>query len=166
LVNTYGAFGSVTKTRYEVIVQGTADEWPTPEAEWREYQFLAKPGDVKRMPPIVSPYHLRLDWLMWFLPFSSWRANPLLLRLSVKLLKGDPQIRRLIAHDPFMQPDNQEQEEAPAPPLWVRGMLFEYKFAPFGSGAHWERKLVRLYLPPVSRQSAESLLARSGLPTG
>lgn len=86
-VNTYGAFGSVTKIRYEVVVEGTADESPTDEAAWREYEFLAKPGDLKRSPPVVSPYHLRLDWLMWFLPFSSWRANPWLLRLAAKLLQ-------------------------------------------------------------------------------
>lgn len=86
-VNTYGAFGSVTKIRYEVVVEGTADESPTDEAAWREYEFLAKPGDLKRCPPVVSPYHLRLDWLMWFLPFSSWRANPWLLRLVAKLLQ-------------------------------------------------------------------------------
>src|SRR5438552_5953138 len=71
LVNTYGAFGSVTKQRYEVIVEGTADADPSAASEWREYEFKAKPGDVRRRPPQHAPYHLRLDWLMWFAAFSS-----------------------------------------------------------------------------------------------
>ena len=33
LVNTYGAFGSVTKKRYEVIVEGTADTYPSAASE-------------------------------------------------------------------------------------------------------------------------------------
>jgi hypothetical protein len=162
MVNTYGAFGSVTKTRYEVVVEGTPDEWPTAEATWREYEFVAKPGDVTCTPPIVSPYHLRLDWLMWFLPFSSWRANPWLLRLAAKLLQGDPQTRRLLRHDPFMQADTGDAD--PSPPKWLRCLLYEYRFAPFGSGKHWERQLVRVYLPPVSQQSAAVLLSHAGLP--
>ncbi len=70
LVNTYGAFGSITKRRIEVIVEGTQAETITPSAEWKEYEFKGKPGDVCRTPPIVAPYHWRLDWQMWFVPFS------------------------------------------------------------------------------------------------
>jgi len=33
LVNTYGAVGSVTKKRYEVIVEGTADTDPSAASE-------------------------------------------------------------------------------------------------------------------------------------
>src|SRR5207247_5773615 len=66
LVNTYGAFGSVTKTRYEVVVEGTAERAPGPETAWKEYEFKGKPGDPRRMPRQYAPYHLRLDWLMWF----------------------------------------------------------------------------------------------------
>ncbi|MFZ2174838.1 MAG: lipase maturation factor family protein, partial [Rhodococcus sp. (in: high G+C Gram-positive bacteria)] len=70
LVNSYGAFGSVTKTRYEVIVEGTADEYPHADSEWKEYGFKGKPGDVTRRPRQFAPYHLRLDWLMWFVAIS------------------------------------------------------------------------------------------------
>src|SRR5438309_729318 len=69
LVNTYGAFGSVGKERYEIVIEGTEDRVITAATEWKEYEFKAKPGDPKRMPPQVAPYHLRLDWLVWFLPF-------------------------------------------------------------------------------------------------
>src|SRR4029079_11317920 len=61
LVNTYGAFGSVTRARYEVVVEGTLSERPTaPDADWLEYEFKGKPTDVRRLPRQVAPYHLRL----------------------------------------------------------------------------------------------------------
>ncbi len=58
--------------------QGTYDdleEVDEDDAEWREYHFKVKPGDVTRRPAIISPYHYRLDWLMWFLPFSDPRRS-------------------------------------------------------------------------------------------
>jgi len=39
LVNTYGAFGSITKTRYEIVVQGTREETVTADTEWETYEF-------------------------------------------------------------------------------------------------------------------------------
>jgi hypothetical protein len=66
LVNTYGAFGSVTRERYEVVIEGTDADELSEQTVWREYEFKAKPGDPRRRPPQVAPYHLRLDWLMWF----------------------------------------------------------------------------------------------------
>ena len=44
LVNTYGAFGSVTRRRKEVVLEGAEVERPA-EADWREYEFYGKPGD-------------------------------------------------------------------------------------------------------------------------
>lgn len=35
-----------------------------------EYEFNCKPGKVDRRPCIISPYHYRLDWLMWFAAFQ------------------------------------------------------------------------------------------------
>jgi len=76
LVNTYGAFGSITRPRYEVVVEGTDEAVVTEGTRWREYEFIGKPGDVCRRPPQVAPYHLRLDWLMWFAAFSSPGEHP------------------------------------------------------------------------------------------
>lgn len=62
---------SITKERTEVIFQGTLSQDPKdPAAVWEEYQFLCKPGDVYRRPCLISPYHYRLDWLMWFAAFQ------------------------------------------------------------------------------------------------
>ncbi|CAJ0915186.1 unnamed protein product [Ranitomeya imitator] len=71
IVNTYGAFGSVTKERTEVIIQGTSSLDPNdPKSVWEEYEFNCKPGNVTRRPCAISPYHYRLDWLMWFAAFQ------------------------------------------------------------------------------------------------
>src|SRR5919106_1747444 len=50
LVNTYGAFGAVTRERLEIVIKGTDAESADGSAEWREYQFKGKPGDVDRPP--------------------------------------------------------------------------------------------------------------------
>jgi Lipase maturation factor len=55
LVNTYGAFGSVTRERYEVVIEGTDAGELSEQTVWREYEFKAKPGDPRRRPPQVAP---------------------------------------------------------------------------------------------------------------
>ena len=71
LVNTYGAFGSITKERREIVIEGTDEAEITGATRWRAYEFKGKPGDPWRMPVQIAPYHLRLDWLMWFAAMSS-----------------------------------------------------------------------------------------------
>ena len=71
LVNTYGAFGRVTRERYEIVIEGTDEPVITHQTRWQEYGFKAKPGEPRRMPPQIAPYHLRMDWLMWFHPVSA-----------------------------------------------------------------------------------------------
>src|SRR5262245_11431059 len=70
LVNTYGAFGSITRIRGEIVIEGTDESALTEQTTWHEYEFKGKPGDPSRIPPQVAPYHLRLDWLMWFAAMS------------------------------------------------------------------------------------------------
>jgi hypothetical protein len=142
LVNTYGAFGSVGKERLEVIMEGTSDESPDASAHWVPYEFKAKPGDPLRRPPIISPYHLRLDWMIWFAAMSGPDEHPWLVHLAWKLLHGDHRITRLLAGDPF--PD--------APPRFIRIELYRYRFARPGNaeGAWWERERVGEWLPPIA----------------
>ena len=54
LVNAYGAFGTVTKERFEVIVEGSDAGEPGDETGWRAYEFRGKPGDPKRMPAQIG----------------------------------------------------------------------------------------------------------------
>ena len=144
LVNTYGAFGSITKERYEIVVEGTDEPVLTPSTTWREYEFKAKPGDVRRRPPQYAPYHLRLDWLMWFAAMSSPMYHPWFVPLVVKLLEADPPTLRLLRIDPF----------AGARPRFVRATLYLYRFTTprerRESRAWWVRSRVDEYLRPVS----------------
>lgn len=118
LVNAYGAFGTVTRTRTEVVVEGTLDEHPGPGATWREYEFRGKPGDVRRVPPQVAPYHLRLDWLMWFLALGSAAQLRWFVPFLGRLLEADRATLRLLRHDPF----------GGHPPRWVRARTYRYRY--------------------------------------
>jgi hypothetical protein len=118
LVNTYGAFGSVTRVRDEVVLEGTEDPVPNATAEWREYEFKAKPGDPRRRPPQVAPYHLRLDWLMWFAALRPTRAEGWLIQLVLRLLQADTATLALLGRDPFEG----------RPPAHVRARLYRYRF--------------------------------------
>ena len=147
LVNTYGAFGGISRTRYEVILEGTADSVVTPASEWKEYQFKAKPGDIRRSLPLVAPYHLRLDWLMWFIPLSPGMAGSWFPALVGRLLQNDGPTLSLMAGNPF--PDK--------PPTWIRAMMYEYRFTTADErlATHdvWTRRRLGELLRPVSLQT-------------
>ncbi|MFD5556424.1 lipase maturation factor family protein [Streptomyces sp. NPDC127068] len=144
LVNSYGAFGSVSRVRYEIVIEGSPDPVPRADGTWLAYEFRGKPGDVRRWPRQFAPYHLRLDWLMWFAALSPAYAHPWFGALVERLLTGDPDTLRLLRHSPF-PPD--------APPRHVRARLFRYAFASGRelreTGACWTRSYVRDFLPPT-----------------
>ena len=144
LVNAYGAFGTVTKERIEIVVEGTLDAEPDNAADWREYGFKGKPGDVRRLPRQWAPYHLRLDWLMWFLPLRSVHERWFHAFLA-SLLVADPAILKLLREDPF---DGER-------PAWVRARAFLYRFATRAefrqTGQRWIRTPLGEVVPPVSR---------------
>jgi hypothetical protein len=140
LVNSYGAFGSVGRVRFEIVLEGTDEGEIGPETRWREYEFPCKPGDVRRRPCLVSPYQPRLDWQIWFAAMATPAEHPWMLRLVSKLLHGDPGVKSLLATDPFPE----------RPPRWIRARLYRYRFAPPGGPAWWERTLEGEWLPPLS----------------
>lgn len=120
LVNAYGAFGSMTQRRFEVIIEGTlaANPQEAAEEEWLPFEFPGKPGDVARRSRQFAPYHLRLDWQMWFLALRPG-AEAWFVALLEKLRSGDPGVRRLLRTDPF-------QGRAPT---GIRVRYFEYRYA-------------------------------------
>jgi hypothetical protein len=144
LINTYGAFGSITRIRYEVIIEGTDEPTITPSTVWKEYEFKGKPGDLRRRPPQVAPYHLRLDWLMWFAAMSSPMEHHWFVPLVVKLLEADRPTLKLMRRSPFAQ----------GRPTFVRAQLYRYQFTTSAerrqTHAWWKRERVGQYLPPVS----------------
>jgi predicted DCC family thiol-disulfide oxidoreductase YuxK len=138
-LNGYGLFRVMTKTRPEIIVEGSQDG-----VTWRAYEFKYKVGDPMRAPPIVAPHQPRLDWQMWFAALDDIRGEPWFMNFLARLLQGSPTVLRLIETNPF--PD--------APPRYLRAKLFEYHFTNAlekkQTGAWWRREEAGLYCPPVS----------------
>lgn len=118
LMGAYGAFGSITRRRDEIVVEGTRAEDPG-EEDWEEYVFRGKPGPPGRRPRQYAPYHLRLDWGMWFLGLGSSAQLAWFLPFLDRLLAADPATLRLLAHDPF----------AGERPVWVRARVFRYRYS-------------------------------------
>lgn len=160
LVGAYGAFGSVTKERYEIVLEGTLDGEITEHTVWKEYEFKGKPTSLSRTPPQVAPYHLRLDWLMWFLPFSVnvgrnqirvWGYDEWFIRLVMKLLQKDENTLKLLKSAPFDQT-----------PVYIRALFYHYQFTLREEGKHsghvWKRRLIDHYLPPVSLNDLVKIL--------
>ena len=149
LVNAYGAFGSITRVRYEIVVEGTAALALGPATDWKEYEFKGKPTALRRLPPQVAPYHLRLDWLMWFAAMSSPGEHTWFIPLLIKLLQNDRPTLKLIKRNPFA-------EKAPA---YVRARLYRYRFSTPAerrtTRQWWMRQLVGDYVPPVRLRLSE-----------
>ena len=143
VVNTYGAFGSVDRERYEVVLEGTRAEPGDAAAVWQEYELPCMPGAPTRRPCVITPYHLRLDWQMWFVGNAAPRGEsiegePWLVHLVWQLLSGDPSPEPLLERDPF----------APSPPRQIRAGIWRYHFSPDHQGGRWwARERVGEYLP-------------------
>jgi hypothetical protein len=90
-----------------------------------------------RAPRQVAPYHLRLDWLLWFVPLGGVRHDRWLDELAEKLLAGDRAVGKLFRVNPFRD----------QPPKVVRARLYRYAFARRderrSAGTYWERTLIR-----------------------
>ncbi|MSR84461.1 MAG: lipase maturation factor family protein [Candidatus Latescibacteria bacterium] len=149
LVNTYGAFGSVGQHRPEIILEGTVDSVITDSTRWLPYEFRGKPGDPQRRPPLVSPYHYKLDWQLWFAAMSDYRRQPWLVHYVYLLLTGDQGALSLLGNNPF----------AAQPPHFIRAELYEYRFAPPGQPGWWEREYLGPYLPPLAANDPALLTA-------
>jgi hypothetical protein len=93
----------------------------------------------------MSPYHYRLDWLLWFAAMGSPRDYPWAVHLVWKLLQADPPALGLIGRDPF----------GGTPPRHIRVDLYRYRFAPRGAKVWWTRERVGPWLPPISRDNEE-----------
>jgi hypothetical protein len=147
LVNTYGAFGSVGKVRYNVVFEGTDSAHPDDNAQWREYPYRALPVALDQRPPQIAPFQPRLDWQMWFAAMQTPNEYRWTLHLVWKLLHNDPGTLSLFGGNPF--PDQ--------PPRFIRAVLYRYAFAPPGNPAHlwWNREELSLWLPPLSADNPD-----------
>ncbi len=144
VVNTYGAFGSITKERYGLVIEGTEKEYPD-ENNWRAYSYKGQPDDPSERPSQWAPYHLRLDWQLWF---AAMRPRPgqrqgWVFTLLERLLDGDSAVESLFADVPF--------EDAPEQ---VRVVRYRYRFTTPAehaeTGNWWVREEVGTYVPATS----------------
>lgn len=153
LICVYGAFGSVTKERFELVIEGTTDTVITEQSEWKSYEFKGKPGKLDNIPRQYAPYHLRLDWCMWFLPFTTAVQNNKLIYASTKewfvmfiekLLLSDKATLGLLRSSPFED----------TRPSFIRVLFYRYEFTTAeekkASGNIWKRTLTGEYFPPLS----------------
>lgn len=147
LVNTYGAFGSVSRNRIELIIKGTHDEIITENTLWKEYTFKAKPGNPLIRPPWITPYHYRLDWQLWFAAMSPIDHHPWLAHLVYKLLNHDQGVASLLSHNPFPH----------APPAFIKIDAYLYRFNSNRKSNKnvWVRTFARPYLPPQNSKNKE-----------
>ena len=145
LVNTYGAFGSVTRRRNEVVVEGTADEPQSPDADWREYEFKGKPTDLRRVPRpgrAVPPPPRLADVVRGDLAAATPRSwfVPFLLRL----LENDRPTLGLLRRNPF--PDC---AAALRPGAALPLPLLDVAASCARPRSWWVRQLVGEYVPAI-----------------
>ncbi|RMG12812.1 MAG: lipase maturation factor family protein [Deltaproteobacteria bacterium] len=138
--HTYGLFAVMTKERPEIILEGSVDG-----ITWRPYAFRYKPGDPGRPPPVVGPHMPRLDWQMWFAALRGCRRAGWFVRFMERLLEGSPEVRALLARDPFVD----------HPPRYLRSRLYEYRFSTpqerAQTGQWWVRRPAGLFCPDVTQ---------------
>jgi lipase maturation factor 1 len=140
IANRYGLFGIMTRGRYEIEFQGSADGHT-----WVAYSFRYKPQDLSQPPGIYAPYQPRFDWNLWFASLGSWREYSIVPRTEICLLSNDHDVLGLFAGNPFPQ----------QPPRQVRAVIWQYWFTTMGDkraeGHWWRRQFVGLYAPTLER---------------
>jgi lipase maturation factor 1 len=143
-VNSYGLFAVMTTERDEIIVEGSNDG-----EHWLNYEFIFKPGDLNRAPPIVAPYQPRLDWQMWFAALADYENSPWFTNFVLRLLQGSPDVLHLLKTNPFPQ----------SPPKYIRAELYKYTFTEPGelskNGTWWKSEFLRYYLPPIGMRGRQ-----------
>ena len=112
--NRYGIFAIMTTQRFEIVFEGSEDG-----QTWKEYTFYYKPSEITRRPRRICPYQPRIEWQAWFLPLGHYRYDAWLENFIYRLLKGTPEVLKLIKHNPFPA----------APPRFVRSLMYEYTFS-------------------------------------
>jgi hypothetical protein len=150
LVNTYGAFGTVHEERIELVIESA--EYV--DGPWREYEFKVKPGNIKRKPRFISPYHYRLDWLVWIASVSGGiERNAWMIDFLKLLLLQNEGVLNLIESDPWQKEGKSAK--------YIRVLRYKYKYAILGKGNYWDRELVDQYFPLQGGADLDTLTALS-----
>jgi lipase maturation factor 1 len=142
LVNSYGLFAVMTKSRPEITIEGSRDG-----TTWVPYEFLWKPGDLKGRPKFVEPHQPRLDWQMWFQALAPYHPHSWFQNFLFRLLQGSPDVLALMKRNPFHD----------EPPRYIRATITDYHFTDLATqkatGEWWEKGAERPYSPMLSLES-------------
>jgi len=137
-VSAYGLFSVMTTERFEIELEGSVDG-----VLWRRYDFRYKPDNLSERPRWVAPHQPRLDWQMWFAALSDYRRNPWFFKFCDKLFADSPQVRMLLARDPF-----------DVPPKFLRATLYRTRFTTpterKETGNWWKREEIGPYCPVLA----------------
>ena len=182
LVNTYGAFGSITKERTELIFKASEKINPTEsEKDWFEIEFKCKPGAINRRPCQISPYHYRLGLI--FNEFWSISDNG---RLVLSLLLNRPVInfhviyycnhcsdwlmwfaafqnanqnpwlftlsKKLLENDQRIVDLVERGSLEGKRPQWIKIDHYRYEFENGGGPNWWKRRKIQEFVRPVNLQ--------------
>jgi hypothetical protein len=141
IAGRYGLFAVMTRGRYEIEFQGSADG-----KNWITYPFRFKPQDPNKAPGIYAPYQPRFDWNLWFASLGEWRSNPIVPRTEERLLTDSSDVVSLFAANPFPH----------EPPRQVRAVIWQYWFSTSvekrTQSLWWRRELLGLYAPTLERE--------------
>jgi lipase maturation factor 1 len=141
IANQYGLFAVMTRGRYEIEFQGSADG-----QNWLAYPFRYKPQELNEPPRIYAPYQPRFDWNLWFASLGTWREYPIVPNTEVRLLSNDKDVLALFAGNPFSR----------EPPRQIRAVLWQYWFTTMrerrATGRWWRRQFLGLYAPTLERE--------------
>ncbi|WP_281560955.1 lipase maturation factor family protein [Thalassomonas sp. RHCl1] len=136
LANSYGVFAVMTTERLEIIFEGSNDG-----IHWQAYQLPYQAGDIARAPVWATPHQPRLDWQLWFAALKAPHIPPWIDGIIYGLLLDSAPVLSLFSHNPF----------AGAPPKFVRGKLYQYRFTTPEERAQtsnwWQRTYLREYFP-------------------
>lgn len=140
--NPYGLFAVMTKSRPEIILQGSNDGH-----HWQDYEFFHKPGNLKKMPTLVAPHQPRLDWQMWFAALEGFNENLWLQNVATRIFEQSPDVLALLKTNPFKG----------SAPHYLRFERYEYRFTNLSelrnSGSWWQREHLGSYGPTFTRDT-------------
>ncbi|MEK2688111.1 lipase maturation factor family protein [Bdellovibrio sp. GT3] len=140
ITNPYGLFAVMTKTRPEIVLEGSNDN-----NTWLEYEFKHKPTKLSHRPTLIAPFQPRLDWQMWFAALEGFNENLWLQNLATRLLDECPEVQELFKHDPFEGKS----------PKFMRFVKYQYHFSNWeelkNTGHWWKRDHFSMYSPVFER---------------
>lgn len=140
-VNSYGLFAVMTKSRPEILLEGSDDG-----TTWKQYVLPFKPETPQTRPRFLLGHMPRLDWMMWFASLGSCRTSPWFVQLQDGLLRGTTDATKLYEVNPFPA----------APPRFLRSTTYQFRFTPLSErGSYWTTTLEGPYCPTLTLQDGK-----------